>query len=531
VTVERLLLLLIAPAVAVLAVVLAVIARRRRVAAAAAWSSALGGASSRLGRRSPLVLGVAALIAAVGLAGPRWGVAARATESRALNIAVVMDISKSMLAEDVAPNRLGRAGSLARRLVHDLDGDRLALVAFAARGYTLAPLTLDESAIALQLDALDPDIASEGGSGLASGLDDARQLLQASQEGGDRAVVLFTDGESFEPPATLEAAGRALARDRVTLITIPIGGVKGARIPDPDGGFHRDAKGQEVITTRRDDLLKLVNDAANGVLVPADAPDPVGDAVRVLDRLTRSPARDRVAADLVPRAWLFALVAGLLLLAHALTRRSAALVGVLLALGLGRAQAQRPGQGTRLLDRGDTTAARRAFASEAKRVGSDTAWYNAGTAALTAGDLVTATDALQRATLSLDPELRRRALYNLGTAYLLQSRRDSVRRSALLTQAAKQLQEALLIAPEDSNAKFNYELARRLRPPPSSSAPSPRGNSGGLPRAPTPQEQRAGMTQAQAEQVLSAMERAERDTRRRQNQQVPSGSPRRGPDW
>lgn len=531
-TVDHLWLLLGAPGLAALLAVLAIRARGRRIAAATAWSQALGRAARSLGRRTALVFGTVGLLGGIALAGPRWGMAPGATESRALNITLVMDISKSMLAEDAAPNRLQRAAGLARRLIHDLDGNRLGLVAFAARGYVLSPLTMDESAIAIQLDALDPDIASEGGSGLADGLEVARRQLLASQEGGDRAIVLFTDGESFEGNAPLEAAGRALDRDHITLITVPIGSVQGARIPDPDGGFHRDAKGKIVVTSRRDDLLRIVNDAAHGVLVAADAPDPVGESVRALDRLARAPVRDRLAADLVPRAWLFALVAGLLLLAHALTRRSAALVGLLMVAGLGSARAQRPGPANRLLARGDTAAARRAFAGEARRVGGDTAWYNAGTAALASGDFAAATDALQRATLSLDPDLRRRALYNLGTAALLQARRDTLRAPALLAEAAGRLQEALRLAPDDTNTKFNYELARRLRPPPPpSSAPSPQGKQGGSPDAPMPQPPQRGMTRAQAEQVLSAMERAESDTRRRQNRSIPSAMPRRGPDW
>ena len=173
-----------------------------------------------------------------------------------------------------------------------------------------------------------------------------------------------------------------------------------------------------MITVRRDDLLKAAATGARGIVVPADAPDPSGEVRRVLDRLARAPAEDRSADDLIPRAWLFALVAAVGLLGHTLTRRSAALVGLLLAVGIGSASAQRPSAGGQLLQRGDTAKAREAFAAEAKKLGTDSAWFNAGTAALVAGDMVAAQDALRRASLSLDPDLRRRALYNLGTAYL-----------------------------------------------------------------------------------------------------------------
>jgi Ca-activated chloride channel family protein len=527
-------LLFVAPLVVLAIVLLAWRARAVRLRAAAAWSTVLGRQAAATGRRSTLVLGITALLAAIGLAGPRWGRAAQATESRALNVAVVMDVSRSMLAQDVPPDRLTRAVGLARRLVQDLDGDRLALVAFAARGYLLSPLTLDQSALALQLDALDPEVASEGGSGLASAIAQAGTVLEAATQGGDKAVVVFSDGESFEGEEVLKSAGEALQRAGITLILVPIGSTTGARIPSPEGGWHKDADGKEVVTQRRDDLMLAVAEGARGTVVPADAPDPTGEVRRVLDRLARAPAEDRSADDLVPRAWLFALGATLLLLGHTLTRKSAALAVLALMVGTGVATAQRPSAGGRLLQRGDTTRAREAFALEAKQRGSDSAWFNAGTAALVAGDLPAAQDALQRAARSLDPDLRRRALYNLGTTYLTRARRDSTGRDSLLTAASRELQAALQLAPGDRDAKFNYELARRLMPPPpppQSGGGGGRGG-GGQPAPPKPAPPgRGGMSEADAEQVLSAMERAERETRMELAKRQRRGKPVLGPDW
>ncbi|MGH7583459.1 MAG: hypothetical protein ACREL5_09560, partial [Gemmatimonadales bacterium] len=170
--------------------------------------------------------------------------------------------------------------------------------------------------------------------------------------------------------------------------------------------------------------------------------------------------------------------------------------------------------------------------AEARAAQSDTAWYNAGTSALVAHDWAAAEDRLTRATLSVDPALRQRALVSLGTAYLMQSRVDSAQRDTLLASAEARLREALLLAPGDRVAKFNYELSRRLRPPRSSSSGG-RGNSNrGQPPPPPPSPaRRNGMTQAEADQVLNAMERAERDTRQEQNQRIRRGEAARGPDW
>ena len=172
----------------------------------------------------------------------------------------------------------------------------------------MSPLTLDASAITLQLDAVDPDMVSVGGSGLAAALELARHTLITAAQGGDRAVVVFTDGESFDGPGPLESAGRALRRAGIAVVAVPVGDVRGARIPE-DHDWHRDAAGNEVITTRRDDLLEAMTRAASGTFIPAAAPDPVGDARRALSHLNRARTADRVAADLIPRAWIFALIA------------------------------------------------------------------------------------------------------------------------------------------------------------------------------------------------------------------------------
>src|SRR5690606_2428517 len=257
-TFERPTLLWAVPFVALGLGFLAAWARHRRVAAARSWSESLGATAASLGRLSPWLLAVVGLLVALGIAGPRWGLAARSAESRALNVVFVMDISKSMLAQDAEPDRLTRSIRVARRLAQDLSGDRLALIAFAARPYLLSPLTLDQSALAVQLDALDPTVASEGGSSLGLALTLARQVLAAATEGGDRAVIVFTDGEAFDGARAVEAAGEALREDGIALIIVPAGGLTGTRIPDGEGDWHRDQLGEPVVTVRRDDILKAL---------------------------------------------------------------------------------------------------------------------------------------------------------------------------------------------------------------------------------------------------------------------------------
>lgn len=511
------LLLALAPLAGLLAFGLAWYARRRRVRAADAWSDRLGQAARRFGRVGVPVVALAAVLAAVGAAGPRWGSAAVGTETRALNLVLAIDISRSMLAEDVAPSRLGRAIREARRLLQDSRGDRVALLGFAGRSYILAPLTLDDAAIRLHLDALDPEVASEGGTEMATVLRQGAQVLEAASEGGARAFVLFTDGEAHDSLAGLVEAARALRRVGATVIVVGEGGVAPTRIPirDPAGAlvrYHLEADGREVQTARRDDVLRLIADATQGVLVPADLPDQAGTVRRTLAGLDRSTARGRRTEDLVPRAWWFALAAAVLLAAQAAGRRAAllALTGVTLA---GPALAQRPGPGQQPLARGDSTRALEAFLRSAAgaRPG-DTVWYNAGTLALLAGRDSTAKAALETASGALDPTVRFRALYNLGLRALLQSRADTAARQSHEEEAVRHFREALLLDPANAAAKRNLELVSHRRPPPAGGH-APQQGRGRAGQGPTLPSGGGGIGRAEAEQILGSVERAEQAAR------------------
>lgn len=512
----------LAPVVALVIGGLAWMARRRRIRAAAGWSEALGAAARRTGRSSPWLLGAVGLALGLAVAGPRWGAAEISTETRALSVVIGIDISRSMLAEDAQPNRLQHALREARRLIQDARGDRLALLAFAGKSYILTPLTLDDGAVSLQLDALDPDVASEGGTELAAVLRQGGEILSVANEGGAKALVLFTDGEAHDSLAGVLTAANDLRAKGITVILVAQGGVTPVRIPlrDLNGTiteYKKDATGNVVFTQRHDEILRALADAAEGVLVPADAPDQAGAIWKTLAGLDRAAASGRRTQDAVPRAWLFALAAGLLLLIHAATRRSAALVAILLAVGLSSASAQRPSTGDRRLARGDSARAAKAFLEEARaRTLADTSWYNAGTMALATSAYDSARVAFAGALNSLDPGLRFRTLYNLGLAALLQSRQDTSRRAALEDEAASRFREALLLDPKSADAKWNLELVQH-QPPPSppqgggGKSQRPQGG-GSRPEPPSGGGQR-GMSRSEAEQILSSVERFERAVR------------------
>ncbi|MGQ0701779.1 MAG: vWA domain-containing protein [Gemmatimonadales bacterium] len=526
------LLLLLAPLMGGVLGGLGWLARRARLRATAIWSPASAAPVLRTGRAGPWLLGAAGLLGGIGLAGPRWGRSVTEREGRALNLAIGVDISRSMLAEDVAPNRLQRAVGEAQRLVQDARGDRLALLGFSSRSYILTPLTLDDGAVTLQLDALDPEIASEGGTDLEAVLVQGGELLNAAAERGARVLVLFTDGETHGSIDAAQAAARALRDAGITLVMVGEGDTLLARIPirDEQGrltGYQTDEVDEIVHTWRRDDVLRSLADAAGGVLISATDADQAGGIRRVLEGLERSATREERREEMPPRGWLFGFFALALVALQAAWRRGPAIAGVLLTLGsLGTGSAQRPSAGSRLLERHDTTRAAAAFAEEAARgrVSPDTAYFNAGTAALARARFAEARRWLGLAARSLDPELRFRALYNLGLVAFHEALRNPERKTELHQEAAARFREALLLEPESFDAKWNLELVQTLPPPGG-------GGAAAQSRAPPATRPAGAVALTDAEQILNSVERSEREVlaeqaRRRRATQV---TPRK--DW
>ena len=530
-------LLILAPVVALAAAVGVWIAWRRRVALAGAWSPALARVARTRGRWGPVALGAVTLLALVALAGPRGGRTSVTTETRALSMVLAIDISRSMLAEDVRPSRLQRAVREARRLVQDSPGDRVGLIAFAGRSYILAPLTVDGSAVQMYLDVMEPELASQGGTSLAAALTQGGQLLAGSGEVGDRVLVLMTDGETHDSVPQAVAAARELGEKGIRLVVVAEGGTAPVRIPIRDSAgtlleYKLDEDGGVVQTRRHDEVLSEIADAGDGTIVGADVPDQAGAVKALLATFKRSPSAETRASDFLPRGWIPLLGAALLLLLYTITRRGTALLAIAVVAALPAvAAAQRPSPGERAMSEGRPgDAAARYLEQAGEGMARDTAFYNAGAAALEASRYDVARGALAEAAKSLDPGLRYRALYNLGVASLLAARADSSKRDALLADAADRLREALLLAPSSQRAKWNLELAQRLRPPPPPASGGGGGGGGGGSQRPQPPPPASSVDQRQADQILNSMEREERATRAEQQRRT-QGSASGVKDW
>ena len=217
-----------------------------------------------------LVISVAVVFLIVACARPRFGVFFEEVTGRGVDLFVVLDVSRSMLADDVAPNRLDRAKSDIIDLLQKLEGDRVGLIAFAGAPVELVPLTTDHGFLRMVLDDIDPDSAPRGGSLIGDAIRKAMASMEDRRD-RDQVIVLITDGEDHDSfPA--EAARQAAERN-IRIISVGLGDTgEGARIPNrgDDGSLvFTKHEGQEVWSKMDETLLKEIALATSGAYVPA----------------------------------------------------------------------------------------------------------------------------------------------------------------------------------------------------------------------------------------------------------------------
>jgi Ca-activated chloride channel family protein len=244
--------------------------RRRRESLAEAgvfMQLAPGWVPGRLRVRATLWL-AAVLLALLALARPQWGFHLEEVKRRGLDIVVVLDTSRSMLAEDIKPNRLQQAKWGIRDLVGRLRGDRIGLVAFAGSSFLQCPLTIDYAAFLMTLEDVYAGIIPRGGTAITQALRTAMESFEKNPD-ADRAIVLITDGEDHEGnPVELVDE---LKRENIRVYSIGVGSTDGELIPqsgDQGGtGFLKDRQGRVVKTSLKEDVLQRIALSTGGAYV------------------------------------------------------------------------------------------------------------------------------------------------------------------------------------------------------------------------------------------------------------------------
>ncbi len=449
----------------------------------------------RMIKRVILVLAMASIF--VALARPQMGFQWKEVKRKGIDILVAVDTSKSMLAEDVRPNRLERSKFGIMDFVSKLEGDRVGLLPFAGTAFLMCPLTLDYNAFRNSLEALDTEIIPQGGTDLASAIYEAEAAFQ--NDANHKILVLVTDGEDLEG-AALSAATEAKDKG-LTIYTVGVGTPSGELIPltmgGKDGIFVKDETGQPVKSRLDETMLQKIAEATGGRY------EPLGQQAEGLEAIYREKLSLVPKQELAERMqrvpierfqWPLMLALILLLAEFAISDRKrsrknfpviktayrripkigrvagATSVGVLILLaiiflGFGGAHAS-PGDAEAAYKAGNYDLAVEGYRSEAEKAPEEPQLqFNLGTAAYKGKQYPEALTSFKRALNVQDIQLQNQSYYNMGNTLYRQGEETEKQNPQQTIQhweaSIQAYDNALKLKPEDQDAEFNKEFVKK----------------------------------------------------------------------
>jgi Ca-activated chloride channel homolog len=437
-------------------------------------------------RLALLVAAVAGILLA--LARPQWGFAWEEARQQGLDIVVAIDTSKSMLAQDVAPNRLDRAKLATIDLMRLAKTDRLGLVAFAGSAFLQAPLTLDETAFQQAVDAVSVGIIPQGGTALSEAIKTAQAAFEKGND-NHKVLVLFTDGEDHDAEEETIAAAKDAAQDGMRIFTIGVGTPEGEllRVPDEQGNptFVKDENGDVVKSHLNQTLLQEIATDAGGFYLPLQGANPMETLyTRGLAPLPKSEETTRLTRVYRERYhWplgfaVLCLVIELLLPESPRTRRTEAAASaapalaqtaaLLILLLAGTGVRGSPSGAYHDFQNGDYTDSFKEYNRLADKKTNDyRLHYDAGAAAYKAQKLDSALQqfdaALNSAGIVSDPKAQQQAYYNLGnTLYRMgDPLPDPDKKQKCWQQSIDSFSRALHLNTNDLDAKNNLAYVKQ----------------------------------------------------------------------
>ena len=427
------------------------------------------------------LLGLA--LAIVSLAQPRWGYTFEDVKRKGLDLLIAVDTSRSMLSNDVQPNRIERVKLAAHDLVNELQGDRVGLIAFAGRAFLQAPLTIDYDAAIESVNDLDTKTIPEGGTNISAAISLATQSFGKSAV-GNRALVIFTDGEELSGDAVKNA--KAAADAGVRIFTIGVGTSSGSLIPlsgeDGETSFVKDSAGQVVKSKLDEKRLREVAQAAGGFYLHLE------NGPRAMQQLYTEGLAKMQAAEMDVRlsrrpieryewplgAALVALALSILIgerkrsrervYSHTPAKIATAAAALWLAIcqfGFGAApgmDAYRDGKFTDAYSQFQQT-----LKSHPQSRAEDKLQFDSGAAAYKSEEYVKALESFSQALLSSDNGLQSKSHYNLGnTLYQRgETQKNDDKKLSDWTNALDHYQQTLKIEPQNKEAKDNYDYVKK----------------------------------------------------------------------
>ncbi len=432
-----------------------------------------------------VLLIVAVVLAVLALARLQMGFSWEEARSRGLDIVVAIDTSRSMLATDVAPNRLRRAQLAALDLKRLARADRLGLVAFAGGAFLQCPLTLDDEVFRQSVDALDVNIIPQGGTALSEAIAAAKGAFKKDND-NHKVLVLFTDGEDHDGDA-LDAA-KAAGKEGLRIFTVGVGTSGGEllRTVDVSGRseFIKDADGNAVKSRLNEKLLQDMAQETGGFFMLLSG----ANTMNVLYERGLAPLpKGDLASQQIKRPheryqWLLGIAIALLLAEVLLPERgktstrskpqaagavTASLVALLLFLAATEAAHASTPAALKEYGSGNFQSAQAEFEMLLlKKPGDARLHFNAGTAAFQSTNYTVALAHLNAALTNADVNLQQRAYYNIGnTLFRLGEASDAfAEKQKQWEQALKNYQNAVALRTNDVDAVFNvrfvnYKLA------------------------------------------------------------------------
>lgn len=417
-----------------------------------------------------LLLGALALLIVV-LARPQLGTKISHEKRTGIETIICMDISNSMLAEDVTPSRLDRAKMMVENLVDHFTNDKIGLIVFAGEAFVQLPITSDYVSAKMFLSSINPSMLSTQGTDIAAAINMASHSFTQEENIG-KAIIVITDGEDHEGGA-LEAAKEAKGRGMNTYV-LGVGSPNGAPIPTGNGDYMKDNSGQTVMSALNEDMCRQLADAGSGAYIHVENNSNAQEQLdNELDKLAKKETSSTIYSDYDEQFQAVAIIVLLLLILEvcildiknpmlknvSLFKRSkkVAAVGVMLLVAVGmQAQSDRQmiRQGNKLYRKGNVAEAEVSYRKAVERNERNAqANYNLGNALMgQRKDSLAITQLEKAAKLETNPLRRAQAYHNMGV--ICQQHR-------MFGEAIEAYKEALRNNPTDNETRYNLALCKR----------------------------------------------------------------------
>lgn len=406
----------------------------------------------------------------IALAQPRKGFIEKETKQKGRDVIIAMDTSRSMLATDIAPDRLKRAKLFTQDLVSLLQGDRIGLIAFAGSSFLQAPLTLDYAAVTNALDELDTNVIPKGGTNIAAAITTAREAF-GKAEGQTRALVILTDGEELDADGI--AAAKQAAQEGVRIFTVGIGSPEGSlisiRTEDGRQDFVRDRSGKPVTSKLDAARLNEMASATGGFYVQI-GPDAARDVFqRGIEPMEMNEGGVFTARQPMERyQWPLGVATACLALSVLVgdrKRQVSRAVVALFGFVAFSASAQADAPGIAEYQSGQYEKAAEVFSKGLQsQPASRQLQFNAGTSAYKLGNFDQAVSHFTDALLAEDPKFRENAFYNLANSLVRKGEgaKENDAKKTDWKSAIEHYSEALKLNPDNKLAQENRDLVKKL---------------------------------------------------------------------